>query len=563
MAAAGSRLLGAVWLLAALLPLGAAAAAVTGQVAVDGRRAIAATGEDFVCATLDWWPQDKCDYGTCAWGRAGLLNLDLSNKVLLNAVRAFSPLTLRVGGSLQDKVLYGTADLRQPCTPFVKNDSAMFGFTQGCLPLRRWDELNEFFQKSGAKIVFGLNALKGRIPLPDGSMGGPWDYTNAASLIRYTAYKGYQIHGWELGNELSGNGVGTRVGAGQYAADVIALKTIVDNIYRSNPSKPLVLAPGGFFDPGWFTELIVKTRPNLLNVITHHIYNLGPGRDKNLIEKILNPSVLDGMIGTFSNLQGILKSTGTSTVAWVGEAGGAFNSGHHLVTDAFVFSFWFLDQLGMSAKYDTKSYCRQSLIGGNYGLLNTTTFQPNPDYYSALLWHRLMGTKVLATTFKGTNKIRAYAHCARHSPGTTLLLINLSGNTATQVSVTSHAAAAAAVSVHKHGAWSGNTTAQVSVTTQAAAAADTTGHKHGARRHGRKFGLAAAGATRDEYHLTPEGGDLRSQVMLLNGRPLATGADGSIPRLEAVKVDAAQPIAVAPYSIVFARIPDFHAPACS
>jgi heparanase 1 len=33
------------------------------------------TGEDFVCATLDWWPPDKCDYGTCAWGRAGLLNL--------------------------------------------------------------------------------------------------------------------------------------------------------------------------------------------------------------------------------------------------------------------------------------------------------------------------------------------------------------------------------------------------------------------------------------------------------------------------------------------------------
>jgi hypothetical protein len=34
---------------------------------------------------------------------------------------------------------------------------------------------------------------------------------------------------------------------------------------------------------------------------------------------------------------------------------------------------------------------------------------------SALLWHRLMGTKVLATTFSGTNKIRAYAHCAKDS----------------------------------------------------------------------------------------------------------------------------------------------------
>ena len=44
-------------------------------VVVDARSAVAATDDDFVCATLDWWPPDKCDYGTCAWGRAGLLNL--------------------------------------------------------------------------------------------------------------------------------------------------------------------------------------------------------------------------------------------------------------------------------------------------------------------------------------------------------------------------------------------------------------------------------------------------------------------------------------------------------
>lgn len=418
MAAAGTqlgRLLGGLWFLAALLGRPGATAAAPAVAAVDGRRAVAATGEDFVCATLDWWPPDKCDYGTCAWGRAGLLNLDLSNKVLLNAVRAFSPpLLLRLGGSLQDKVVYGYGAGR-PCAPFVRNASEMHGFSQGCLPLRRWDDLNAFFRRSGAKVVFGLNALNGRVPLPDGSMGGPWDYTNAASLIRYTANKGYRIHGWELGNELSGTGVGARVGADQYAADVIALKALVDDVYRSEPSKPLVVAPGGFFDQAWFTELVVKTGPDLLSVVTHHVYNLGPGRDTHLIDKILDPSTLDGMVSTFSDLQRLLKSTGTSAVAWVGEAGGAYNSGRHLVTDAFVFSFWFLDQLGMAARFDTKSYCRQSLVGGNYGLLNTTTFQPNPDYYSALLWHRLMGTKVLAVTFSGTNKIRAYAHCARDS----------------------------------------------------------------------------------------------------------------------------------------------------
>ncbi|GJN00769.1 hypothetical protein PR202_ga17976 [Eleusine coracana subsp. coracana] len=506
------RVLAGLWFSATLLRPGAEAEVV----AVDGRRAVAATGEDFVCATLDWWPPEKCDYGTCAWGRASLLNLvrdddahlDLSNKVLLNAVRAFAPLTLRLGGSLQDKVVYGTADLRRPCTPFVKNASEMHGFTQGCLPMRRWDELNDFFRKSGAKIVFGLNALNGRVLLPDGSQGGPWDYTNAASLIRYTVNQGYRIHGWELGNELSGSGVGTRVGVNQYAADVVALRSLIDRIYEGNPSKPLVIAPGGV--------------------------------DTHLVEKILNPSYLDGMASTFSNLQGILNSAGTSTVAWVGEAGGAYNSGHHLVTDSFVFSFWFLDQLGMSAKYDTKSYCRQSLIGGNYGLLNTTTFQPNPDYYSALLWHRLMGTKVLATTFSGSNKIRAYAHCARNSPGITLLLINLSGNTTTHVSVTSAA----------------------------------TTHKQGVKKHSRKTkhvhvpggftGFAeAAGSMRNEYHLTPKDGNLQSQIMLLNGRALATDADGNIPRFEAVKVDAARPITVAPYSIVFSHIPHFSAPACS
>lgn len=41
----------------------------------------------------------------------------------------------------------------------------------------------------------------------------------------------------------------------------------------------------------------------------------------------------------------------------------------------------YLDQLGMAATYNTKTYCRQTLIGGNYGLLNTQTFLPNPDYY--------------------------------------------------------------------------------------------------------------------------------------------------------------------------------------
>lgn len=100
--------------------------------------------------------------------------------------------------SLQDIVIYETRDPHQPCTPFVKNNSETFGFSYGCLPFAGWDKLNNFFKKSGIVVIFGLNALNGRVPLPDGSLGGPWDFTNAASLIRYSVNKGYTISGWEL-----------------------------------------------------------------------------------------------------------------------------------------------------------------------------------------------------------------------------------------------------------------------------------------------------------------------------------------------------------------------------
>ncbi|XP_077237990.1 heparanase-like protein 3 isoform X2 [Tasmannia lanceolata] len=456
---------------------------------------------------------------------------------MLNAIKAFSPLKIRLGGTLQDNVIYDMGDPLQPCNSFVRNTSEMFGFTQGCLPMSRWDELNQFFRKANAAIIFGLNALNGRVPMPDGSWGGPWNSTNAASLIRYTVNKGYTIRGWELGNELSGRGVRVRIGADQYAADVISLKSIVQDIYRGFKVKPLILAPGGIFDANWFKELIDRTLPNSLDVITHHIYNLGPGSDNHLIDKILNPSYLDGEAVTFSNLQNILSTSPTSATAWVGEAGGAYNSGRNLVTNAFVFSFWYLDQLGMSSTYNTKTYCRQSLIGGNYGLLNTTTFKPNPDYYSALLWHRLMGRNVLLTTFSGTKNIRAYAHCAKNSQGITLLLINLDNSTTIQVQVTTESGVSGAKK-YSHGA----------------APRTKFNRMHRVKK--------IIGIMREEYHLSAKDGDLQSQTMLLNGNILDVSLDGQIPSLQPVKINSSQPITVAPFSIVFAHIPNIDVPAC-
>lgn len=119
--------------------------------------------------------------------------------------------------------------------------------------------------------------------------------------------------------------------------------------------------------------------------------------------------------------------------------------------------------------------------------------------------------------------------------GITLLLINLSGNTTAQLPI-------------------------ISPTTY------SLGRKHhpGAARSGfqAKNPSLLAEDTREEYHLTAKDGNLHSQTMLLNGKALEVDANGNIPTLDPIKVDASQPITLAPFSIIFAHIPSFQPPAC-
>ncbi|XP_040865529.1 heparanase-like protein 2 [Glycine max] len=245
------------------------------------------------------------------------------------------------------------------------------------------------------------------------------------------------------GNELSGKGIGASVGVAQYGKDLIKLKQILSTLYESSKFKPSLVEPGGFYEKYWYERLLQVSGSGIINVLTHHLYNLGQyiiysfqyltlsaylvprviyfvhllekyyclsflisvsklislsDSDEHLERKILDPERLSRVESIFSNLSETIKIYGPWSSAWVGEAGGAYNSGGNHVSNRFLNNFWYLDQLGIASCYSTKVYSRQTLIGGNYGLLNTTTFAPNPDYYSAVLWHRLMGKKILAVS---------------------------------------------------------------------------------------------------------------------------------------------------------------------
>ncbi|GMI94411.1 glucuronidase 1 [Hibiscus trionum] len=462
------------------------------NVVIHGAASIAKTDDNFVCVTLDWWPAEKCDYNQCPWGKAGILNLDLRYGALINAIKAFNPLRIKVGGSLQDNVVYKVGEVSS-CPNFMKREDGLFGFSQGCLSMERLDQFNRFFNHTGVKLTFGLNALFGR---------------NESQT--------------EKGNQLSGPGMGAKVDAKQYGKDVIVLKNLVKELYAHPETQPKVLGPGGFYEEKWFNTFLEVSGQGIVDGLTHHIYNLGPGDDPNMMNKILDPSYLNQVSQTYKGVSDVVNKFRPQLGAWVSESGGALNGGSKDVSRTFADGFWYLDQMGMASTYDQKVFCRQALIGGNYGLLNATTFVPNPDYYGALLWHRLMGSTVLAVTKESDPNLRVYAHCAKKKPGVSLIFINLSKDRS------------------------------FNITFSNAKPGDA----------GKPNYEFVGKQNREEYHLRALTGDTKDDIVCLNDVPMVQTDSEDIPAMDPKLVDASTPISIAAQSIAYVTIRDFEAPAC-
>jgi len=101
---------------------------------------------------------------------------------------------------------------------------------------------------------------------------------------------------------------------------------------------------------------------------------------------------------------------------WVTEFASTYASGAP-GSDTFASSLWYADALGSMAQSGYRMACRQTLVGGHYSLTRWGpggALQPNPDFFVALLWRRLMGARVLQV--RGSfwvERLRGHVHSAR------------------------------------------------------------------------------------------------------------------------------------------------------
>ncbi len=361
-----------------------------------------------------------------AIGNAPVARYDFSRHRLRLLAAALAPAYLRISGTAANQTYYDLSGtpLRTPPSGYKL-----------LLTKSEWDGVNQFARALGLEVVLGINAGPG----PRNS-AGLWLPNNARHLLQYTAAMRYPLAAVEFGNEpnlFALSGMPLSYNAADYVRDL----RVFDALRRNTVPGALLIGPGAFYNNsgsetpygtplGPLASEVMPAAPGIYTALAFHQYPATSTRCPHVGTPVpanpLAPAYLDGPLAAYQNVSSLGRRYDPHAPIWDTEAGSASCGGQQGYSNRFEATFWYLNALGLLSRHGLAVLIRQTLSGSDYGLIDDATLQPNPDYWAALLWRRLMGTGIVAARVRDAPAtLRVYAACTRGQAGTTLLALNL------------------------------------------------------------------------------------------------------------------------------------------
>jgi hypothetical protein len=344
--------------------------------------------------------------------------IDLANARLRKLAAALGPAYIRVSGSWANATYFADSN--------ESNGPPPPGY-DGVLTRAQWRGVVDFATAVDAEIVTSFAVSPG-----SRDTSGAWRPEQAERLLAYTRSLGAHIAAAEFMNEpdlAPQNAAPPGYDAAAYGRDFRAFRTLM----KTASPETLVAGPGSIGDgaapaSGLGPRDLLAASGSDLDVISYHHYGtLSPrcgGRDRPAqARQEARFSRTDKALAFYKTLR---DQYALGKPIWLTETADAACGGNPW--DAtFLDSFRYLDQLGRLAKSGVAVVMHNTLSGSDYGLLDERTFAPRPNYWAALLWHRLMGTTVLDAGIPVQGGLHVYAHCdPAKAGGVSILAINTS-----------------------------------------------------------------------------------------------------------------------------------------
>ncbi|MGD0871887.1 MAG: hypothetical protein ABSB88_20245 [Bryobacteraceae bacterium] len=432
--------------------------------------------------------------------------IDLINPRLRKLAAALGPAYVRVSGTWANTTYFQNSDDAAPANPPT-------GFN-GVLTRRQWKGVVDFSRAVDARIVTSFAASAGT---RDAS--GVWTPAQARQFLAYTKSIGGSITAAEYMNEptfAESGGAPKGYDAAAYARDIAVFRPFARQVAPGmvilgpgSVGEGTPLVPAGMVKGLLKTEDLLSATGPVFDAFSYHFYGAvskrcagmapasGTSAEDALSEEWLSRT---GRVEAFyADLRDRFEP---GKPLWVTETADAGCGGNPWGA-TFLDSFRYLNQLGLLAQKGVQVVAHNTLASSDYGLLDEHTLSPRPNYWSALLWRRLMGPTVLDPGLSPPPGLHLYAHCLRGHPGGVALLAINTGRTASQ---------------------------SLELPTES-----------------------------DRYSLTAR--NLEDTRIDLNGNELRLGSDDELPRLAGVPTQSGR-VTFAPASITFLAIPNAHNGSC-